>query len=109
MVEYIGDINTARVLSKYPEHLSDLFGVSYIDGGIEQQGFGEHTEIFNDNITLKLDMSVSAGSRTALIVAARHAIREALGESVRVMRADNNQDSTSARFLITLDHTDIDA
>lgn len=109
MVEYIGDINTARVLSKYPEHLSDLFGVSYIDGGIEQQGFGAHTEIFNDNITLKLDTSVSSGSRTALIVAARHAIREALGESVRVMRADNNQDSTSARFLITLDHTDIDA
>jgi len=101
-----GVFNAARVMGKYPELLSDLNGVSYTAGGVEELGFGTHTEIFNDNITLKLN---TGGSSLAVaITAARLAIREALGEDVRVMRADNNQSVEHVKFLVTLPCTAID-
>lgn len=101
--EIIGVFNGARVMSKYPEYMSDLFGVSYIDGGTETNGFGKYTPIFNDNITLRMKSpKTSKESRALDIAAARLAIRQYLGDGVRVMRADNDRDVESVKFLVTL-------
>lgn len=97
-VEFDGEYSFPRAFSRYGEYLSDISEVDYTCGTASRLGFGEHTSVFNDNITVCMTSGKEMHKMDSIIC--RAAIREFFGDQVGIMRGDNGR-CADIRFCIS--------
>src|SRR5579871_1135500 len=94
----VSDYSFANAFAKYRAYLSDICDVDYTCGAEGRQGFGAHTEVFNDNITVSIVSEKEMQKADAVFC--RAAIRDIFGNRVGILRADNGQGG-KMRFCIS--------
>ena len=78
------------IFRKYPEYLSDISEVKYLENGIEQKGFGSYSSLFNDNITF---------TSTKDIVETRMKIKQIIGFLPPIIKANNGKSKETRVFV----------
>lgn len=94
-----GDYAFAESFSRYRAYLSDICDVDYTCGREAGRGFGGHTPVFNDNVTVSVQTTPEM--HKVDIAYARAGISDILGDDIGIMRVDNGK-SSSLRFCLTL-------